>query len=63
MPGSFYALILILFVISLSARIEPLRKLSLEDLKIMCSIAGLAFIVGYMRNQPKRSELRRYLLK
>jgi hypothetical protein len=57
MPGSFYILVLFLFLMSIILRHEPTADMVLEIAAPVVSILGIAYILGYVRDRPKTSHV------
>lgn len=53
MSGAYYALILIIIVISIILRADPEGELFIDYGRLIVSIVGLAYLLGYLRESPK----------
>ncbi|MHA1746048.1 MAG: hypothetical protein ACTSWW_08605, partial [Promethearchaeota archaeon] len=58
MPGSFYILIFIIVSVAIVLRMNPDYDLFLDNIKIIVSVAGIIYIIGYIREAPKQDSLR-----
>ena len=58
MPGSFYILIFIIVSVSIVLRMNSEYDLLLDIIKIVVSVAGIVYIIGYIREAPKQESLR-----
>ena len=58
MPGSFYILIFIIISAAIVLRINPKYDFILDIIKIIVSVAGIVYIIGYIREAPKQISLR-----
>ena len=58
MPGSFYVLILIIVISAIILRVDPDIDDVIENSKFALSLIGIAYIIGYVRENPKQTSLR-----
>ncbi|WP_457917176.1 hypothetical protein [Candidatus Lokiarchaeum ossiferum] len=58
MPGSFYMLILCIIILAILLRTDTEIDRMLENTKLIASLVGIAYIIGYIREAPKQKSLR-----
>ncbi len=58
MPGSFYVLIIIIVIGAIILRVNPDVDDFIENSKFALSLIGIAYIIGYVRENPKQTSLR-----
>jgi hypothetical protein len=58
LPGSFYMLLFMVVMFSIIFRVDAQNNQWLENIKLLFSLLGIAYIIGYIREAPKQKSIR-----